>query len=1095
REVAEGLTYHRPEIPIVSTLTGAVATAEELCDPGYWVSHVRRPVRFHDAVRVLEEQGVGRFVEIGPDATCTAMAQQCLAETDGVLLTPTLRPKRAEPRALAEAVALLHVHGTDVDWPVFHGRTGVPDADLPTYPFQHKRYWTDVVGVAPNGGAAAVGQASPDHALLGAVVELPDSDGVVLTGRLSLRSQPWLAGHRIQGSVVFPGTAIVELVIRAGDEVGCGMLEELTLESLHVLSEDDEVQVRVTVGAADETGRRPVSLHSRRETDRFGDASWTRHATGRLAATVDGQTDPEPVHEVWPPQGAAEIDVSDRYERLVEQGFDYGPAFRGLRRVWKRGDEVFAEVGLPEDPESGAISTEGFGLHPAVLDAALHTLGLTEAMADRPVLPFVWSEVTLHAAGADALRVRLSPAGENAVSLSATDLQGRQVVTVGSLALRPVTDGQVASARPAGDDAMFRVEWTPWTPSGGLPPVRDCAVLGDGLPGLGPAVESTGGRVHGYPDWASLAADAGDHVPDVVLLVCRAAVEGPYAHSASAARTSANAFLELAQDWVTDDRFAQSRLVVVTSGAIAAGPGDKVPDLTSSAVWGVVRTAQLEYPGRFAVLDVDEADGAADPGLLAMAVRAAAYTDEPGLAVRGGGIRVPRLARAAVLPATDAPGLDPAGTVLVTGGTGVLGALVTRHLVTEHGVRHLLLVGRRGLDAPGAPELRAELTGLGAEVTVAACDAADRESLRELLAKVPEDRPLTAVVHTAGVIDDGVLTALTEQRMDAVLRPKVDAAWNLHELTLDLGLSAFVLFSSAGGTLGAAGQANYAAANVYLDALAHHRRALGLPVVSLAWGLWSDGGMSVALPEVDLVRMARSGVRGLSFEDGLALLDQALGSDEPALVPVRLDLSGVARAPEGVPAMLRGLVAPVRRRTEAVDGETVRSRLLALKGEERDRAVLDLVCSTAAAVLGHERKEMVDPERGLLELGFDSLTAIEFRNRLETVSGQRLPATLIFDHPSAVAVAERLQADLGGVDPTEDAAALSPEARLTALESALRDTPLTAEQREGLAARMRSLAATLARGAGTDGEPRDDIEEATAEELFEILDDELEASG
>ncbi|MFD5321919.1 SDR family NAD(P)-dependent oxidoreductase, partial [Streptomyces sp. NPDC127098] len=697
------------------------------------------------------------------------------------------------------------------------------------------------------------------------------------------------------------------------------------------------------------------------------------------------------------------------------------------------------------------------------------------------------------------LRVRIAPAGEGAVSLLVADGQGQPIASVESLAVRPVDP---TTTTP---DTMYRVEWIPWTPAGGLPPVRDCAVLGDSFPELARAIESAGGRVRTYGDWAALTADvdSGEPAPDVVFHFCRAAGEGlEAAQSASAVRAAANAVLRVARDWVTDERFSDSRLVVVTSGAIAAGPGEEVPDLTSAAVWGVVRTAALEYPGRFVALDVEGAGaGAAEPGLLARAVRAAAYADERDMAVREGGIRVPRVVRAAVPSAVDAPGpgvgFDAVGTVLVTGGTGGLGAVVARHLVVRHGVRHLLLVSRRGLDAPGAGELRAELTELGAEVAVAACDVADRDALAALLAAIPPEHPLTAVVHTAGVIDDGVLTTLTEERMDAVLRPKVDAAWNLHELTLGLDLSAFVLFSSMGGTLGAAGQANYAAANVFLDALAHHRAARGLPAVSLAWGLWANGRMSDALSETDLVRMARSGVLGLSFDDGLALLDRALGSDEPALVPARLDLSGVARAPEGVPAMLRALVAPARRRVAPGGGATaVLGRLLALTGSERERAVLDLVRSTAAMVLGHERKEMVEPERGLLDLGFDSLTAIELRNHLETATGQRLPATLVFDHPTAAAVADRLLAGLGGTEPVADAAGPSPEVRLTALEAALAEnTPLTVEQRAGLAARMRSLAATLARGTGTEQEPVNDVEGATAEELFEILDDELGALG
>ncbi|MFE0028008.1 beta-ketoacyl reductase, partial [Amycolatopsis sp. NPDC059021] len=498
-------------------------------------------------------------------------------------------------------------------------------------------------------------------------------------------------------------------------------------------------------------------------------------------------------------------------------------------------------------------------------------------------------------------------------------------------------------------------------------------------------------------------------------------------------------------------------------GAAAPPPHEGVADLARSPVWGVLRTAQLEYPGTFVTVDID------DSALPVSGLWAAIEAGEPACAVRGGELRVPRLARAEVRPARP---VDLPGTVLVTGGTGVLGAHVARHLVTTHGVRRLVLVSRRGMAAPGATGLHAELTGLGADVTIAACDITDRAALGNLLAGLPS---LCAVVHTAGVVDDGVLTALTPRRMADVLKPKVDAAWHLHELTADRALTAFVLFSSAGGTLGAAGQANYAAANVFLDALACHRRALGLPAVALAWGLWSDGGMSGALPETDLVRMARSGVLGLSIADGLALLDLALCADEPALVPVRLDLSAVR---DETPAMLRALLPGHGRRVAAsAPDDSEWSRLSRLSGADLDEALLELVRRTAAAVLGHDDAAAVDPRKGFLELGFDSLTAIELRNRLGGVTGMRFPVTLIFDHPSPAAVAGLIRDGLVTADrvPVEE--------YLAELEAA-RDT-LDEAERARVGARLRALVAAW----GDSGVA--DLDLAGTEELFDIVEAEL----
>ncbi|WP_030795407.1 type I polyketide synthase, partial [Streptomyces sp. NRRL S-920] len=795
RTIAAGLTYGTPSIPVVSNLTGQLATPEDISSPDYWVRHVRQAVRFADGITYLAEQGVTSYIELGPDGTLSAMAQQTLTDTEEALFTPVLRKNRPEPETLTQAIGTAHTHGAELDWDSVFAGHGAHRVDLPTYAFQHQHYWLQPLSTT--GDASGLGQSATSHPLLGAAIALPDSDGVLLTGRLSLQSHPWLADHAVMDTVLVPGTGLVELAIHAGDQVGCGQVEELTLEAPLVLPERGGIALRVTAGAAEENGLRQVGIYSRPD-DADATEPWTRHASGLLAENTPGTSADL---SVWPPKGAETLDTEGLYADLMGAGLAYGPVFQGLRAAWRLGDDVYAEVALPE-----STATSGYGLHPALLDAALHAVALGDFVGapgevqpeSGPWLPFAWNGVSLHATGASALRVRLSPTGTagsggaNAVSLTVADETGAHVASVESLTLRALAAEQLTGGREATHDALFRVDWTGLTTpaADSAAPALPCAVVGtdDGLQRL---LKGSGVDAVTLMDLAELAGS--ETVPEVVLAAVPA-YEGTA--TGAAAHRAAQHALSLVQEWLAEDRFAESRLVFVTRGAVAAGPDDTVSDLANATVWGLVRAAQAENPDRFVLLDLDEATSELTPlwSLLG--------SDEPEAVLRDGALRVPRLARMPITgidqtgtdeAGTDrtAPDLDSSGTVLITGGTGALGSLVARHLVTEHGVRHLILTSRRGLDAEGAQQLATELAELGADtVEIAACDAADRGSLEALLHSVDDTRPLTAVIHTAGVLDDGVINSLTPERLDAVLRPKADAALNLHELTRELNLSA-----------------------------------------------------------------------------------------------------------------------------------------------------------------------------------------------------------------------------------------------------------------------------------------------------------------
>ncbi|MEU7137707.1 type I polyketide synthase, partial [Streptomyces sp. NPDC046261] len=1000
RAVVAGLSFQPAAIAVVSNLTGEPASDEMLGSAEYWVRHVREAVRFADGVRALQVAGVTRFLELGPDGVLSAMARESVTD-EAAVLVPVLRKNRPEEHTLLAALAQLSVQGADVDWAAAYEGTGARSVDLPTYAFQHEWYWPKPAALSASGDVGAAGLESTGHPLLSASVELSDDDGLLFTTRLSLQSHPWLADHVVMGSALLPGTAFVELAIRAGDEVGCDRIDDLTLAAPLVLPEQGGVQLQLRVGPADDSGNRSFSVRSRPEG--AGDQPWARHATGVLAVG-EHTADFAPLggDGVWPPAGAEPVDLTGLYEGMAEGGFAYGPLFQGMRSAWRRGDEVFAEVMLPEatDGEAGAGA---FGLHPALLDAALHVTAFNGM--PRGVVPFSWEGVSLHASGASAVRVRVARTGDESVSVAIADTDGGPVASVETLTLRAVAAGDrsATGVNGIGRDSLFRVDWTP------LPaPASTLGSLALAVVGSGGTEALAGLPADTYEDLAALAAHAEADVPGVVLVPVPVASSGGFGGVVESVHAATAWALGLVQSWLVEERFAGSRLVFVTRGATTG------EDLAGAAVWGLVRSARSENPGRFSLVDLGGDEDA--PSVL---LRQALALDEPELAVRGGEVLAARLAR---VPAPVEPGpvvWGSEGTVLITGGTGGLGRAVARHLVAEHGVRSLLLVSRSGPAAEGAEELVAELEQQGAVVAVESCDVTDRGAVSELVAR----HPVAAVVHTAGVIDDGVVEALTPERLATVLRPKVDAAWNLHEATKGLNLSAFVLFSSVSGTFGGPGQGNYAAGNTFLDALARHRRAQGLPGVSQAWGPWTqDGGMTGTLSDVDIQRIARSGMPELSPAEGVALFDAAIAADEAVVLPVRFDLAAL-RAQGDIPALLRGLIRTRVRRSVTAGSGTVSAglvqRLAGLAVAERREVLLDLVRGQIAVVLGHAGSETVDPTRAFQDLGFDSLTAVELRNRLNKATGLRLPATAVFDYPTADVLVGHLLDELFGGESVE----------------------------------------------------------------------------
>ncbi|WP_437033430.1 type I polyketide synthase [Streptomyces sp. enrichment culture] len=1056
RATVSGLELRDPVIPLVSTVTGALAVPGQLTDPEYWVSQLRGTVRFRDATQTLRKEGVADFVEIGPDGVLSSLIASGTDDDLGVV-APALRGKQAEPTTLALLLGRLHTRGVRVDW-----RKVLPAARrvaLPTYPFQRQRHWLEET--AAPGDPSALGLEQLEHPMLGAALSLANTDEIVLTGHLSAHSHPWITDHTIFDTALVPGTGLLELAARAADEVGCGRVEELRLVAPMVLPDNGGIQVSVRVGAPDDDGRREIGVFSRpADADGDLDRSWTVHAEGTLG-TREAGTDATAL-TVWPPEGATEVPLEGVYERLIDQGYAYGPAFQGMRRVWRGDNEVYAEILLPEGCRPDAPR---YVVHPALLDAALHALLPGVVTQDEQTqLPFAWGGVQLYGTASPTLRVRLSlpvpGAAVSEVSLTAVDETGALVASVESLALRPVSKEALAAASATRGDNRFLVRW-------------DVVESGSGS-GLGSVlgdVVFVGGG--GLPD--EVAGTVVWEVPGV-------GVDGDVA---GGVRGVVGGVLEWLRGWLGDGRFEGSRLVVVTRGAVGVVEGEGVVDLAGAAVWGLVRSAQSEYPGRLVLVDVEPGVVVGELGGVLGAVVGSGLGE---VAVRGGRLLAPRLVP---VPVVDGGVVEwGGGTVVVSGATGTLGRLVARHLVAVHGVRSLLLLSRRGEAAEGASGLRSELEGLGARVVFGACDVGDREALAGVLEAARAEGPLVGVVHTAGVAMDGVLGEMSGERLEGVLRPKVDGAWNLHELTRGDDVRAFVLYSSLAGLLGTAGQANYAAGNAFLDGLASWRRARGLPAVSMVWGLWEESsGISGGLGEVDLRRLSRMGLRALSSSEGVGLFDAALGSSDPVVALTGVDVGALRARGEEAPALLRSLV-PARRRSGSGEGaegseRSLGARVAGLSADERVRVLTDLVQGVVAAILGHDDPREVEADRAFQELGFDSLNAVELRNRLNALSGLRLANTVVFDYPSVTALAGYLDGQLA------DQHTPPPNTLLTTLgglEERIRDVGDDDVLRRQVTEQLQRLLELTGAGPNEDPDATDDLDSASDEELFALID-------
>jgi len=593
-------------VPILSTTTAALIDGAQM-DAEHWFRNLREPVRFEQATRALLDDGCTGFVECSPHPVLTWALEETIedsvADPGRIAVVGSLRRGEGSLARFLTSAGEAFVGGIEVDWEVTFAGRGARRVGLPTYPFERTRFWVQPRSAGGDAGSlSAAGVGAAGHPLLGGAVELAARDGWLLTGRLSGATHPWLADHELLGQVLLPGTAFAELTLRAGAEVGCDTIEELTLAAPLALPANGGVQLQVTLGAPEADGRRAIDVHAR--PDGGGGAEWARHATGTVSAAATTAHDRI---DQWPPAGADAVDADELYDRLADQGFTYGPAFQAVRAAWRRGDEVFAEVVLGEEQAADAAR---FAVHPALLDAALHP-AIAQPAADGVRLAFSWTGVRVHRPGAVALRVRVAPAGANVMRITAVDERGEPVVSVDGLVTRPAQDGPIGAGRDGALEALYRVRWTAAQPASSNGTPLRLVVLGD----LEVAAAER------FEDIAALAASGPE--PGTVL---------------AAAPADVPATLALLQAWLAEDGLREARLAILARGA-APVLGGEAADPVAAAIRGLVRSAQSEHPNRFVSIDADT--GSADALAQALA------TGEPEVAVREGAVLVPRLAPAA----------------------------------------------------------------------------------------------------------------------------------------------------------------------------------------------------------------------------------------------------------------------------------------------------------------------------------------------------------------------------------------------------------------------------------------------------------------